>query len=134
MRLWRYCLAGLLYDWLAYVFWTSVPIRAEEFGATATQLALLQTASTAFYVLSSLLMGRLSDRVSPSRLARVGCLGALAACLLAGRANGLAGLFLVAPVMGLAASFFWPSMQGALGAETDPRIRSSAAGPGQRRR
>jgi MFS family permease len=120
MRLWRYCLAGLLYDWLAYVFWTSVPIRAEEFGATATQLALLQTASTVFYVLSSLLMGRLSDRTSPSRLARIGCLGALAACLLAARANGLAGLFLVAPVMGLAASFYWPSMQGALGAETDP--------------
>ncbi len=128
MRLWRYCIAGLLYDWLAFVYWTVVPIRAEEFGATATQLALLQTASTAFYVLNSLFMGRLSDRASRSRLARAGCVGAIAACLLTAQAGSLAGLFLIAPVMGLAASFYWPSMQGALGAEADPARMERALG------
>src|SRR5438105_7654365 len=128
MRLWRYCLAGLLYDWLAYVFWTVLPIRAEEFGASATRLALLQTASTVIYILSSLFIGRLSDRASRSLLGRLGGLGAIAACLLAARADSLAGLFLVAPVMGFAASLYWPSLQGALGAETDPERMERALG------
>lgn len=128
MRLWRYCIAGLLYDWLVFVYWTVVPIRAEEFGASATQLALLQTASTAFYVLSSLFMGRLSDRASRSLLARAGCAGAILACLLTARAGGLAGLFLVAPAMGLAASLYWPSIQGALGAEAEPGRMERALG------
>jgi MFS family permease len=119
MRLWRYCLAGLLYDWLVYVFWTVVPIRAEEFGASSTQLALLQTSSTAVYVLSCLYMGRLSDRVSRSVLARLGCLGAFGACALTARMESLTGLFLVVPILGFAGSIYWPNVQGAIGAETD---------------
>jgi MFS family permease len=128
MRLWRYCLGGLLYDWLVYVFWTVVPIRAEGFGASSTQLALLQTSSTAVYVLSCLYMGRLSDRVSRSLLARAGCLGALGACLLTAKMGSLNGLYLAVPILGFAASIYWPNVQGAIGAETDPAEMERALG------
>ena len=120
MRLWRYCLAGFLFNWLAFIFWTVIPIRAETFGATSTQLALLQAASTTFYVVNSLFMGRLSDRVSRSVLARLACVGAIVTCALAIGAGSLKVLYLVVPLMGLSGSIYWPSIQGALGAETGP--------------
>lgn len=120
MRLWRYCLAGLLFNWLAFVFWTVVPIRAVGFNASSTQLALLQTASTFFYVLNSIFIGRLSDRVSRSMLARMACAGAIAACALTVYIGSLNLLFLVVPIMGIAGSVFWPSIQGAVGAESRP--------------
>jgi MFS family permease len=120
MRLWRYCIAGFLFNWLAFVFWTVVPIRAVAFGASSTELALLQTASTVFYVINSLFMGRLSDRVSRSLLARMACVGAVAGCSLVVVAGSLNALYLVVPLMGLAGSVYWPSIQGALGAESGP--------------
>jgi MFS family permease len=128
MRLWRYCLAGFLYDWLAFVFGTVVPIRAKEFGASATQLAILQAAQAMVYVLICLVMGRLSDRISRSWLARAGAAGAIVACLLLTRAGTLAGLLLVAPVMGLAAGVYWPGAQGAIGAEAEPARLERALG------
>jgi MFS family permease len=120
MRIWLYCLAGLIYDWLVFVYWTAVPVRAVHLGATATQVALLQTASTTFYVLGSLWMGRVADRASRSLMARIGSLGALVSCLLVAYADSLAGLFLVMPLLGISASVFWPAVQGALGAESPP--------------
>jgi MFS family permease len=128
MRLWLYCLGGLLYDWLVFVFWTAVPVRAEQVGASATQVGLLQMASTGCYVLGSLWMGRLSDRVSRARLARWGGFGALAACLLVAQAGTLPALFLSVPVLGLAASTYWPAVQGAIGAETPPEELEHALG------
>jgi MFS family permease len=120
MRLWRYCIAGLLFNLLAFIFWTVVPIRAVTFGASSTELALLQTASTIVYVINSLIMGRLSDRVSRSFLARIACAIAIAACGVAVQVDSLGFLYLVVPMMGLAGSVYWPSAQGAVGAETDP--------------
>jgi MFS family permease len=128
MRLWIYCLGGLVYDWLAFVFWTATPVLAERLGASATEVGLLQAASTVFYVLNSLWIGRLADRVSKSLLARLGCLGAAVACILVGRAETLLQLFAFVPVMGLAASLYWPTVQGAIGAETDPARLERALG------
>ena len=120
MRLWRYCIAGLLFNWLAFVFWTVVPIRAVGFHASSTQLALLQTASTFFYVLNSIFIGRLSDRVSRALLARVACVMAIIACGLTVYIGSLNLLFLVVPIMGVPGSIYWPSVQGAVGAESGP--------------
>lgn len=120
MRLWRYCLAGFLFNWLVFVFWFVVPVRAVGFGATSTQLALLQTASTTFYVVNCLVMGRLSDRVSRALLARLSCVGAFVACALTVGVGSLHQLYLVVPLLGIAGSVFWPSVQGALGAEAGP--------------
>ncbi|MBI3855792.1 MAG: MFS transporter [Planctomycetes bacterium] len=120
MRLWRYCLAGFLFNWLGFVFWFVIPVRAVGFHATSTQLALLQTTSTVFYVANCLFIGSLSDRVSRALLARLACVGAFAACALAVAAKSLGSLYLVVPLLGIAGSVFWPSVQGALGAEAGP--------------
>jgi MFS family permease len=120
MRLSRYCIAGLLFNWLAFVFWFVVPIRATGFGASNTQLALLQTASTAFYVLNSIFIGKLSDRISRAFLARVAVAMAIVACALTVYIGSLNLLFFVVPIMGVAGSVFWPSIQGAVGAESGP--------------
>jgi MFS family permease len=120
MRLWRYCLAGFLFNWLVFVFWFVVPVRAVALKASSTELALLQTASTVFYVLNSLFIGRLSDRVSRALLARLACAGAFAACALTVGVRSLNQLYLVVPLLGIAGSVFWPSVQGALGAEAGP--------------
>src|SRR6516162_2169160 len=120
MRLWRYCIAGFLFNWLVFVFWFVVPVRAVGFKASSTELALLQTASTVFYVLNCLFIGRLSDRASRALLARLACGGAFAACALTAYVNSLVQLYLVVPLLGIAGSVFWPSVQGALGAEAGP--------------
>lgn len=120
MRLWRYCLAGFLFNWLVFVFWFVVPVRAVALKASSTELALLQTASTVFYVLNSLFIGRLSERVSRALLARLACAGAFAACALTVSVRSLNQLYLVVPLLGIAGSVFWPSVQGALGAEAGP--------------
>jgi len=117
MRLWRYCLAGLLFNWAAFVFWYVLPIRALEFHASSTQLALLPTASSIVYVLNSLFSGGLSDRMSRSLLARLSTVVMIAVVLLTLCAGSLWGLFLVVPFMGFACSVYWPSIQGAIGAE-----------------
>lgn len=120
MRLGRYCLSGFLFNWLGFVFWTVVPIVAERHHPSATQLALLQTASSVVYVLSSLVSGGLSDRVSRSALARVGVLCGIGACAATVYINNLSLLYLAAPLMGLGGSIYWPSIQGAVGAESEP--------------
>lgn len=128
MRLWLYCLGGLLYDWLVYVAWTVIPIRAVALKASSTQLGLLQTASTVVYIVSCLLVGRIADRASKSLLARAGCLGAFLSCLAIGGTDTLAGLFLTVPLLGLSGSVFWPTVQGAIGAETEPARMEKAIG------
>src|SRR4029078_5748350 len=120
MRLWRYCLAGFLFNWLVFVFWFVVPVRADALKATSTELALLQTASPVFYVLNSLFIGRLSDRVSRALLARLACAGAFSACALTVYVRSLNQLYLVVPLLGIAGSVFWTSVPGALGAEAGP--------------
>src|SRR3954464_6390058 len=102
MRLWRYCLAGLLFNWATFVFWTVLPIRALDFNASSTQLALLQTASSAVYVLNSLFSGGLSDRMSRVLLARLSVGIAVGCCVLAVGAGSLVALFLIVPFMGFA--------------------------------
>jgi MFS family permease len=128
MRLWRYCLAGLLFNWATFVFWTVLPVRALDFKASSTQLALLQTASSVVYVLNSLVSGGLSDRVSRSFLAKLAIGIAIAACAAAVHAGSLGALYLIVPFMGFACSVYWPSIQGALGAEAGPAGLEKALG------
>src|SRR5258706_14967027 len=120
MRLWRYCLSGLLFNWLGFVFWTVVPIVAERHHPSATQLALLQTSSSVVYVLTSLISGGLSDRISRSALARLGVVCGIGACAATVYIHNLSLLYLAAPLMGLGGSIYWPSIQGGGGAESEP--------------
>jgi MFS family permease len=120
MRLWRYCLAGFLFNWLAFVFWAVINIRAARLGASPSQLALLQTSSSVVYVMSALFSGGLSDRVSRSALARWATVAGIAVCGATVYIPSLGLLYTVAPLLGLAGSVFWPSIQGAVGAESEP--------------
>src|SRR5258707_313141 len=117
MRLWRYCLAGLLFNWAAFVFWYVLPIRALDFHASSTQLALLPTASSLVYVLNSLFSGGLPARVPGSLLALLPPVFLIAVFLLPLCAGSLWGLFLFAPFMGFACSFSCPTIKGPMGAE-----------------
>lgn len=128
MRLWRYCLAGLLFNWATFLFWYVLPARALEFKASSTQLALLQTTSSVVYVLNSLFSGGLSDRVSRVLLARVSTLIAVTVCAGTLYVDSLWGLFLIVPLMGFACSVYWPSVQGAVGAEAGPARLEKALG------
>ncbi len=128
MRLWRLCLAGLVYDWLVFVAWTLIPIRAEGMGASPTQLGLLQGASTIAYVAGCLLVGRMADRGHSRLFVLIGCLGAAVACHWVGTAPTVTLLIGAVAVMGLANSLFWPSAQGTIGAETEPGRLDRAIG------
>jgi MFS family permease len=120
MRLWRFCLAALVYDWVVFIAWVAIPIRAESLRVTPTQLGLLITAHSVLYVGNSLFVGRLADRMSKPFLAFLGCAGAIASFAAIARADSLLLLFLTVPLLAVAASCFWPSVQGSVGTETDP--------------
>ena len=121
MRLFLYCLAGLVFDWLLYVVWTMVPLRADEFGATPFQLGLLQACSSIVYVTMCILLGRLADRAHRPLLARFGCLLMIGSCLILPLARNVWGLIAMMPLLGLSGAFFWPSIQAAIGAEAPAR-------------
>lgn len=120
MRLWRYCIAGLLFDWVLYVVWCVIPLYATDLGAGPRDLGLLQACSSLVYVAMSVVMGCVADRVSRPLLVRLGCVLMVVACLLVPRAGSLWTLLAIVPVVGLSGTFFWPSVQGAIGAEARP--------------
>ncbi len=117
MRLWLYGLSALVYDWLLYVVWAVIPLRADDLGATPLQLGILQGCSSVVYITMSVAMGRASDRLRRPVLARVACILMVGFCLLLPLAPSVPILIAMMPLLGLAGSFFWPAIQGAIGAE-----------------
>ena len=117
MRLFLYCLAGLVADWLLYVVWTALPLRADELGATPFQLALLLGSSSVVYVSMAIVLGHASDRIPRTFLARIGTILMIAACLLIPNARAVWHLIGLAPLVGLSGAFFWPAIQAAVGSE-----------------
>ncbi len=63
--------------------------------------------------------GRLSDRLSRLMLARLGCVVFGVGCLLILRAESIAHIFPVLPLIGLGMGFFWPPIQAAVADEGD---------------
>jgi len=120
MRLWQYALAAFVFDWLLYVVWTVVPLHAKDLGADAFDLGMLQAVSSAVYIVMSVVMGRVADRASRPLLVRIGCAMMIACCFLVPRTGSFPLLLAVMPVLGLAGTFFWPCLQGAIGAESSP--------------
>lgn len=120
-RLWRHCLAGFVFDWVLYVVWTVIPLYAEkELGADPFQLSLLPVASLLAYIPMSIVMGRVADRVSRGLLVRVGCGLMVAGCAIIPLTQSVWALIAVCPLVGLAGTFFWPSIQASLASEAPP--------------
>jgi len=120
MRLWRYCLAGCLFDWMLYVVLTVIPLHANDLGASARELGVLGACSAIVYVGLSVVLGRVADRVSRPLLVRIGCGVMIAACVLIPRADSIAVLLALTPVVGASGTFFWPGVQAAIAAESTP--------------
>ncbi len=128
MRFGRYCAAGFLFDGLKFVFLAAATLRAKQLGASSTELALLLAVYTFVYVPACLLLGRRADRGSKATLARLGVVAGIASCVLAAGAGRLLVLDVAVALVAVASGLFWPSVQGALGAETDPARLEKALG------
>jgi MFS family permease len=128
MRLWRYCLAGLVLDLLFFMAWHAIPVVAVRLGASSTQLGLLQTTSSVCYVLVCVFSGRWADRLPKPRLMTLGCAGIFAWCAGLALAGSLPVLFPLVALGGVSGAVFWPAVQGAIGAETPPERMDRAIG------
>ncbi len=116
-RIWRIGAIAFLADLSMYLVWVAIPYRAITLGAGAASLGLLPAISAASYVLSTLLSGRLADRISRLGLARFGAVIFAIGSLLVMKAGSLGELMLRLPAIGLGMGIFWPPMQAALADE-----------------
>jgi len=118
-RIIRIGVTALLTDLSIYVIWVAIPYKAISLGADAIYLGLLPTVSSIAYVLTTLLAGPLSDRVSRLQLARFGALCFAVGSLLVMQARSLGALIALLPLTTLGVGFFWPPIQAALADEGD---------------
>ncbi|MHC4608329.1 MAG: MFS transporter [Planctomycetota bacterium] len=119
LRLMRYCVAGMLCDWILYtVFLTVIFLAVEKFGALEATVGLLSGVTPAAYAAMCLVGGPLADRFPRPWLVRFGAGLLGATCIAIVHAGSLAALFVFMPVLGIAGSFFWPSVQASIGAES----------------
>lgn len=116
-RVWRIGVTALLADMALYLVWVAIPYKAISLGAGAASLGLLPTIASLTYVLTTLLAGTLSDRVSRLQVVRFGAVMFAVGCLLVMRAESLGGLLARLPMVGFGMGCFWPPIQAALADE-----------------
>jgi MFS family permease len=102
-------------DGSLYLVLTAVPLRAIGLKATPFILGLLPVLGSGIYVLAALFFGRLSDRVSRVRMARLGAWIRVFSALGLTQAHSVVALLAWMPVLGIASGLFWPGLQAAVG-------------------
>src|SRR5262249_50394062 len=120
MRLWRDGLVRFLHNSLGFLFWTGGFIRRAHVRGPSPPLALLPTSASAVHLPTALFTGGLWGRRSRSALARWATVMSIAVCAASVYVRSLSLLYVMAPLLGLAGSIYWPSIQGAVGAESEP--------------
>jgi MFS family permease len=111
----RLLAASFLMDGSLYLILTAVPLKAVSLQAGPFVLGLLPVLSSGVYIVSALFFGRLSDRVSRTRMCRLGAwIRALSAIGLT-QARSVPALLAWMPVLGIASALFWPGLQAAIG-------------------
>jgi len=115
----RYHAVGFLQDFSLFTAWTVIPLWAEfDLHSSALALGALPIFGGVTYVATSYYAGRLSDRFSRTRLARIGLALFALFCLAAWRASSLAWVYLCAPLSGVANGLIWPGLQAKMGDES----------------
>lgn len=116
-RILRLGVTAFLTDLCLYLVWVAIPYKAIGLGASAAQLGIVATFSSLAYVLTSVISGSLSDRVSRLLLARIGAVIFAAGCVLILRAESYGAMLPRMPLLGLGMGFFWSPIQAAMADE-----------------
>lgn len=115
---WRYCVSGFVQNFSQYYYWILIPLVAEDLGASAFELGVIQCLGSLVYALVSLGIGAaLVDRVRSGVLARVAFTLFLVACGIALTARRVWPLFIAVLVSGTGNAFYWGPVQNAVGRE-----------------
>ncbi len=108
------CAAAFLADLALYLTMTGAPYKALALGAGPLVLGLIPVARALPYSLSTVGAGAFTERGERLRAARVSLVAAAAAVAALIVVPGLAGIFTVLAILGVAFAFFWPAVQARL--------------------
>ncbi|KAL7714514.1 Transporter [Entamoeba marina] len=115
----RQLLCGFLFNSSSYLFWIVVPLLANEIGANATQLALLQTVAYGIYTIIVPFGGKISDKLNAFVLLRLSLiLLIIADVIVAIFSTSLIMLYVSCAFWAFSAFLFWPSTVGTIGLES----------------
>jgi predicted MFS family arabinose efflux permease len=120
LRVARYVVIGGVMDFTVYVTVALCALLALRWGADALTLGLLPAVWASVYAIAATFLGRVSDRVSRTTLARGGLLLVAATCVLFTRASAPWHFILGLPFIAIGSASFWPSLQAAIADESGP--------------
>lgn len=114
----RYCVSGFVQNFSQYYYWILVPLVAEDLGATAWQLGLIQAIGGLVYSIVSFVVGStIIEKVRAGILSRIAFTFFIVACAIALSAKFVWVLYIVVVVSGSANAFYWGPIQNAVGQE-----------------
>ena len=112
----RYAAAAFTADYIFYLTYTAVPLKAIALGGGPLILGLLPALSSTVYILSALYFGRIAHPGRRMRMARLGILTLIAGALALRFAASRVGLlFVFLPLVPIGGALFWPAIQADLG-------------------
>ncbi|KAL7722756.1 Transporter [Entamoeba marina] len=115
----RQLLCGFLYNTSCYFYWIVVPLLANDQGATATQLALLQVVCYVTYSILVPFGGKISDFINTFLLFRVAFIFlTISEVVVAIFPTSFVWLYISCIFWALSGVFFWPSTVGTIGKES----------------
>ena len=125
---WRYCASGFVQNFSQYYYWILIPLVAEDRGASAFELGLIQCLGSLVYALVSLGIGAfVVERVRSGVLARIAFSLFLVACGIALATSRVWPLFIAVFISGTGNAFYWGPVQNAVGREAGAKSDSKTA-------
>jgi len=115
----RYPAVAMGQDLSLFAVWAILPLWAKfKADAIPLELGALPVFGGLPYVVTAFFAGRFSDRVSRTKLARIGLALFALFCFLASRVTTIGQLFLVSPLAGFSNGLIWPALQAKMGDES----------------
>ncbi|ELP87401.1 hypothetical protein EIN_096680 [Entamoeba invadens IP1] len=117
----RHLLSGLLYNTSGFLFWIVVPLLFNEQGASAIELALLQTICFVIFAALAPFGGKISDLISPFIVVRISLvLLTIGEAIVAIWPTNKAAIYISCAFWAFSAFLFWPAAVGTVGKESKP--------------